>query len=48
MLCVGTTFAVLSLVYEEEECNTGEVADLYLTGSSWAEGGVQSMDNVNG
>ena len=35
MLFVGTTFAVFSLVYKEEECNTGEVTDGFLYRSSW-------------
>ena len=48
MFCVSTTFAVFSWVYEEEECNPGEVAYGYLTGRSWLEGGVQSMDNLDG
>ena len=35
MLCVGTTFEEFFWVYEEEECNTGEVTDGFLYRSSW-------------
>ena len=48
MLCVGTTFEEFFWVYEEEECNTGEVTDVLLPGSSWAESVIQSMENVDG